>query len=41
MILEGHDPYPAFAVDRAWNLVAANSSAEALTSAADVDPALL
>lgn len=41
VILEGHDPYPAFAVDRAWNLVAANSSAKALTSAADVEPTLL
>jgi len=41
LILEGHDPYPAFAVDRAWNLVAANSSTKALTSAADVEPALL
>jgi len=41
LILKGHDPYPAFAVDRAWNLVAANSSTKALTSAADVEPALL
>ncbi|MET0338506.1 MAG: helix-turn-helix transcriptional regulator, partial [Caulobacter sp.] len=25
-ILEGHSPYPAIAVDRAWNLVAANAA---------------
>jgi transcriptional regulator with XRE-family HTH domain len=41
LILSGHEPYPAFVVDRAWNLVAANSSTAALTSAADVEPALL
>ena len=26
LILPGHEPYPAVAVDRAWNLVAANSA---------------
>ncbi len=41
LILRGHEPYPAFVVDRAWNLVAANSATEVLTSAADVDPGLL
>ena len=25
-VLEGHEPYPAFAVDRGWNLVASNSA---------------
>jgi transcriptional regulator with XRE-family HTH domain len=39
LILTGHDPYPAVVVDRAWNLVAANSGMGAL--AAWVDPALL
>src|SRR2546430_13503624 len=41
LILAGHEPYPAAVVDRAWNLVAANSSAVALTAGVDVDPALL
>ena len=41
VILRGHEPYPAVAVDRAWNLVAANSPMYALTAAVDVDPALL
>lgn len=40
-ILASHEPYPAVAVDRAWNLVAANSAMLALTESADVDPALL
>ena len=41
VILRGHEPYPAVAVDRAWNLVAANAPMYALTSIVDVDPALL
>src|SRR5206468_2232294 len=41
LILRGHEPYPAVVVDRAWNLVAANSSTVALASVADVDPDLL
>ena len=41
LILTGHEPYPAIAVDRAWNLVAANSSVLALTAGLDIDPALL
>src|SRR3954449_4708984 len=41
LILRGHEPYPAVVVDRAWNLVAANSSTEALLSGVDVEPALL
>jgi transcriptional regulator with XRE-family HTH domain len=39
LILTGHEPYPAVAVDRGWNLVAANSGMAAL--AAWIDPALL
>lgn len=40
MVLKGHEPYPALAVDRHWNLVAANA---ALTPLLDgvADPALL
>jgi transcriptional regulator with XRE-family HTH domain len=41
LILTGHEPYPALAVDRHWNLVAANSAVEALTEGVDVDSALL
>ncbi len=41
VILHGHEPYPAVAVDRTWNLVAANSPMYALTAVVDVDPALL
>ena len=41
VILKGHEPYPALAVDRVWNLVAANSPMLALTDFVDVDPALL
>lgn len=43
LVLSGHEPYPAVAVDRAWNLVAANSAMLALTEGVDVeiDPALL
>ena len=41
LILDGHDPYPAVVVDRAWNMVAANSSMLALTASVDVDPVLL
>src|SRR5918998_6278225 len=29
LILTGHEPYPAIAVDRAWNLVAVNSALRA------------
>ena len=38
-ILEGHEPYPAVAADRWWNVLAANRPIAALTAA--VDPALL
>ncbi len=41
VILSGHDPYPAIAVDRVWNLIAANASMLALTEPAQIDPALL
>jgi len=30
MVLKGHEPYPALAVDRHWNLVAANAAATRL-----------
>jgi len=40
-VLSGHEPYPAVVVDRAWNLVAANSATRALMSGVDVEPALL
>jgi transcriptional regulator with XRE-family HTH domain len=41
VILSSHEPYPAVAVDRVWNLVAANSSMLALAGSVDIDPALL
>jgi transcriptional regulator with XRE-family HTH domain len=40
-ILTGHEPYPAIAVDRRWNVVAANRAVWALARAVDVEPALL
>jgi transcriptional regulator with XRE-family HTH domain len=41
VILTRHEPYPAVAVDRAWNLVAANAPMLALAGFVDIDPALL
>ena len=41
VILRGHEPYPAVAVDRAWNMVAANSPLNALAAVVDIDPKLL
>ena len=41
MILSGHEPYPAVAVDRVWNLVAANSTMRALAESVEIDPELL
>jgi transcriptional regulator with XRE-family HTH domain len=41
VILSSHEPYPAVAVDRVWNLIAANSAMLALTESADIAPALL
>ncbi|MTE14490.1 helix-turn-helix domain-containing protein [Nocardia aurantiaca] len=38
-VLLGHEPYPALAVDRRWNLLLANSSVEVFLHGAD--PALL
>jgi MmyB-like transcription regulator ligand binding domain len=40
-ILSGHEPYPAVAVDRLWNMVAANSAMLALAQGVEVDPELL
>ncbi len=39
LVLAGHEPYPALAVDRHWNLVASNRALPPLL--AGVDPALL
>lgn len=39
LVLKGHEPYPAIAVDRHWTLLAANSSSMAFMTG--VDPALL
>lgn len=41
VILSGHEPYPAVAVDRVWNLVAANDAMLALAEGVDIEPALL
>lgn len=40
LVLRGHEPYPAIAVDRYWTLVAANAAVPALIGMAS-DPALL
>jgi transcriptional regulator with XRE-family HTH domain len=40
-ILSGHEPYPAVAVDRTWNMVAANSAMFALAEGVEVAPELL
>jgi transcriptional regulator with XRE-family HTH domain len=39
LVLQGHEPYPALAVDRHWNMVAANAAIARLIG--DVDPSLL
>jgi transcriptional regulator with XRE-family HTH domain len=39
LVLKGHEPYPALAIDRHWTLVAANSAVPPLMAGAD--PALL
>jgi transcriptional regulator with XRE-family HTH domain len=36
-VLAGHEPYPAFAVDRAWNLVASNSALGPLLDGVSAD----
>jgi transcriptional regulator with XRE-family HTH domain len=40
-ILAAHEPLPAIAFDRGWNLVAANAAASALVEGVDIDPSLL
>lgn len=40
-ILSGHEPYPAVAVDRVWNVVATNSAMLALADAVEIAPELL
>ena len=40
LVLKGHEPCPAIALDRCWNVVATNRAAQALL-AAHVSPALL
>jgi transcriptional regulator with XRE-family HTH domain len=40
-ILAAHDPFPAIAFDRGWDLVAANTAASAMVEGADIDPSLL
>jgi transcriptional regulator with XRE-family HTH domain len=39
LVLKGHDPYPALAVDRHWSLISANDALVSMIG--DVDPALL
>jgi transcriptional regulator with XRE-family HTH domain len=39
LVLKGHEPYPALAVDRHWTLIAANDALLPLIG--DVDPALM
>lgn len=39
LVLAGHKPYPAFALDRHWNIVASNGALPQIFE--DVDPALL
>ena len=41
VILSGHEPYPAVAVDRVWNMVGANSAMFALIEVVEIDPELL
>jgi transcriptional regulator with XRE-family HTH domain len=41
LILSGHEPYPAVAVDRVWNMVAANSAMLALADEVEIAPELL
>lgn len=39
LVLEGHEPFPALAVDRYWNIIAANSGVSMLITG--IDPGLL
>lgn len=36
LVLKGHEPYPALAVDRHWTMVAANGAVAAMVAGADV-----
>jgi transcriptional regulator with XRE-family HTH domain len=40
-VLSSHEPYPAVAVDRVWNMVAANSGMLALIEGTEIAPELL
>jgi transcriptional regulator with XRE-family HTH domain len=40
-ILAAHEPFPAIAFDRGWNLVSANGAASTLVENVDIDPSLL
>jgi transcriptional regulator with XRE-family HTH domain len=40
-ILAAHEPYPGFAFDRGWDLVAANLAASAMVERDGIDPSLL
>lgn len=40
-ILAAHEPYPAVAFDRAWDLVATNTPMDELAATVEIDPALL
>lgn len=40
-ILAAHEPYPAVAFDRAWNLVATNAPMVELAATVEIDPGLL
>src|SRR3954447_10207586 len=41
LALKAHEPYPAVAFDRNWNLVAANTAMWALAALVEIDPSLL
>jgi transcriptional regulator with XRE-family HTH domain len=41
VILSGHEPFPAVAVDRTWNMVAANAAMLALAAGTQIAPELL
>jgi transcriptional regulator with XRE-family HTH domain len=38
LVLKGHEPYPALAVDRHWNMVASNAPVERLVGGTDPSP---
>jgi hypothetical protein len=40
-VLAAHEPYPAIAFDRGWNLVAANRGASAMVERVEIAPSLL